>query len=44
MRNTAMHKQSNFLKLLNDRENLGEWAAVYKLRVVEIIKISFNWN
>ena len=44
MRNTAMHKQSDFLILLNDQGNLGEWATVYKLRVVETIKISFKWN
>ena len=44
MKNTAMHKQSDFLILLNDREDLGEWAAVYKLRVAETIKISFRWN
>ena len=39
-----MHKQSDFLILVNDRENLGEWAEVYKLRVVETIKIPFIWN
>ena len=46
MRNTAMHKQSDFLIVLNDRENLGEWAEVYKLRVVACRdqKISFKWN
>ena len=39
-----MHKQGDFVIALNDRDNLGEWAEVYKLRVVETKKISFKWN
>ena len=51
MRNTEMHKQNDFLILINDPENLamGEWLKFtkrrqkYLLSGIEMSNMTLNW-